>query len=448
MFFLLDFILTINLYICYRRFKYIISPPFLMGAGLLLTTIVAAFHYSAWELDTFSAETLIVVGGGTLWFTFLCVLLSNKKSIRLSSARRKEIDFSNVDLKKVKAFLVFLILLGILTLFIRIKVYASFFGGNLSVASLIWAAREDATEGAQAFVLPLFVKLPSIINSLASYFTIWLLALQMHYKTRDKQLVRLLVIQIVLVCLDGMLGGAKGGIIDPVIRYFILHILFVYYERRSIKLPKKFYYRFAVLLCIGIFSFQALNVVMGRQVEDAKSVDLFSIYCGSEIKNLDTYIQNPTQYGKSKYWGGTTFNNFYAYLGKKDNDYGAKWEYVGGELLGNVYTQFYPFHRDWGVPGVFIILIFVALVSMLFYKKALEELCKSPTKPSVFFLLYSVMAGHIAMSFFSSRFTEVVFQPGFLKVIIYVWIMKQLYITFFIKKKHEQKAIDGSYTYV
>lgn len=441
-------LLLINLFISYKVFRYFISPPFLMGAGLLLATIVAAFHYSAWELDTFSVETVIVAGGGTLWFTFLCILFSNKNSIRLPNAKRKEIDFSNVDVKKVKSFLVFLILLGFLTLLIRIKVYAAFFGGNLNVASLIWAAREDATEGDQAFVLPLFVKLPSIINSLASYFTIWLLALQMHTKARDKQLVRLLVIQVVLVCLDGMLGGAKGGIIDPVIRYFILHILFVYYERRSIKLPKKFYYRFAILLCIGIFSFQALNIIMGRQIEEVKSVDLFSIYCGAEIKNLDTYIQNPAQYGTSKYWGGTTFNNFYAYLGKKDNDYGAKWEYVGGENIGNVYTQFYPFHRDWGVPGVFLILIFVAMVSMLFYKKALEKLCKNPTRPSVFLLLYSVMAGHVAMSFFSSRFTEVVFQPGFVKVIIYVWIMKQLFITFFIKKKYEHKAIDGSYTYV
>lgn len=448
MIFILLLLLLINLFICYKVFKYFISPPFLMGAGLLLATIVAAFHYNAWELDTFSVETVIVVGGGTLWYTFLCILFSNKNSIRLSNAKRKEIDFSNVDVKKVKTFLVFLILLGVLTLLTRIKVYASFFGGNLNVASLIWAAREDATEGDQAFVLPLYVKLPSIINSLASYFTIWLLALQMHSKTRDKQLFRLLVIQVVLVCLDGMLGGAKGGIIDPVIRFLIIHILFFYYEKHTIKLPKKFYYRFAILFCIGIFSFQALNIVMGRPVEDAKSVDLFSIYCGSEIKNLDTYIQNPSQYGKSKYWGGTTFNNYYAYWGKSDNDYGAKWEYVGGEMVGNLYTQYYPFHRDWGGAGVFLILIFVALVSMLFYKKALEELCKNPTKPSVYFLLYSVMAGHIAMSFFSSRFTEVVFQPGFVKVIIYVWIMKQLYVSFFIKKKYEHKVIDGSYTYV
>lgn len=437
MIFILVILLLINLFICYNNFKYLISPPFVMNIGLLGASIVAALNYNNWGLDTFSEKTVFVVGGGAIWFTFCCILFSGKNKVRLKTHFKKEINFNNVNTKRIKTFLFLLIGLGFLTILVRIKVYASFFGSNLNVASLIWSVRENATVGSREFVLPLFVKIPSIINSLVSYFTVWLLALQLHSKRRDKQLTLLFFSHIFVVCLDSILGGAKGGLVDLLSRFLFFYILIYYYKQQSIIFPRSLFYKLVILFCVCVLGFKSLNTMMGRPVEDEKSVDLFSIYCGAEIKNLDTYLQNTVNYGKSKYWGGTTFNNFYAYIGKTDNDYGAIWEYYDGQMLGNVYTQFYPFHRDWGIIGVFLILILISLIVMFFYKKSIEKLFDNPIIPSVYFVLYSAMYSHLFMSFFSIRFTEFTFHPGFLKLIIYVLIMRRLYISFFIRKKYD-----------
>ena len=400
---------------------------------MLLASIIATIYYDDWSLDTMSGSTLFFIGGGTLWFTFVCIFWGKTYNVYLRNIKN-DIGFRETNIKRVVFFLYFLILLGIITILIRLKVYASYFGSTLDVSSLIWAAREDATEGSQKFVLPLYIKLLSIVNSLCSYFTVWLLALQFHCHKRHKRLVILLLIQIAIVCIDGLIGGTKGGLIDPFIRYFSIYILLLYYKKRTTKLPKPFLLKLLILILITILSFQMINMAMGRKVESTTAEELFAVYCGAEIKNFDTYIQNPSKFGKSKYWGGTTLNTFYSSLGKTDNSYGVSWEFVNGKFLGNVFTQYYPYHRDWGGAGVFIVLLVIAYFSMFFYKKALVSIRANVMRPNIFVLLYSVMASNLFMSFFSGRFAEVVFQIGFIKIIIYVLIMKTLYINYFIKK--------------
>ena len=76
MLFLLDTILILNIWIAIRYFKNLISPPILMGGGMLAAAIVATLYYDEWNMKIFHEQSVLILGGGTIAFTFYCIILS------------------------------------------------------------------------------------------------------------------------------------------------------------------------------------------------------------------------------------------------------------------------------------------------------------------------------------------------------------------------------------
>ena len=75
MLFLLDILLSINLWIAYKYFKNLASPPILMGAGMLAASLMATSYYTEWRMDKMLPISVVILGGGTLFFTFCCMIL-------------------------------------------------------------------------------------------------------------------------------------------------------------------------------------------------------------------------------------------------------------------------------------------------------------------------------------------------------------------------------------
>ena len=79
MIFLLLLILSANLYFAYKHFGTVIASPVLVGAGMCLATVNATLYYSEWEMSKMSIHTLIIIGGGTCFFTVFSRLFSEPK---------------------------------------------------------------------------------------------------------------------------------------------------------------------------------------------------------------------------------------------------------------------------------------------------------------------------------------------------------------------------------
>ena len=72
MIFLLIFILLVNCYYAYNSFKDLASPPVLMGIGMLAASIVSLSYYVEWSMDKMLPETVLILGGAPLLFSFCC----------------------------------------------------------------------------------------------------------------------------------------------------------------------------------------------------------------------------------------------------------------------------------------------------------------------------------------------------------------------------------------
>ena len=429
MIFVLDLILALNLFIALKVFRNLASPPILVGAGMLAASIIATSYYNEWELEKMLPISVFIIGCGTLFFTFCCVVYSwFCKPFKFKS----NLNEINVPVKKVKIFILFSIIIGCLGILLKLYYLKQTFG-SLGISELIVAKRIDELNGTNDFYLPSYVRQFGSYTTVVSNFTIWLLSLMACCKNNNiKKIRKILYCHIIIILVDGMLSGSKAPILNMFMQFGVFALFNYYASRGSFHLSHKVYLRFLIVFVLLALSFRGLNLLIGRSVEDRTNMDLLAEYCGAEIKNFDIYMHSSGVDYKQK-WGENTFYSLHKEL-DPDYDYSSTaFQYVGKHSLGNVYTQYQPFHQDWGMPGVFLMSLIIALISMFFYEKAKKSI-KSPLLLNVNLFIYTSMAMSLFMAFFSSKFTESIMRLGWLRTVVYlcvmVWFLQKFVLTY------------------
>lgn len=264
------------------------------------------------------------------------------------------------------------------------------------------------------------------LTEVVSYFTIWLLSIIWTFKNKlsiKKGFQLLIYLHLIVAIINGMLSGTKGPFFSIIVQLSVFIFIQYYAKKSSYTLNRKIYLNAFIMLSILFISFRGINILVGRNYTERKNSDVFIEYCGAQIKNFDIYLHRNINGGKSKLWGEKTFYALYNELNIKIQlGDSFEYQYVGNYSLGNVYTQYRPFHEDFGVIGVFLINFVIAFVSMFFYHKAMKSLLH-PTELNIYLLIYASMAINLFMNFFSSKFTETVFTIGGWKTFLYMTIM-------------------------
>lgn len=132
---------------------------------------------------------------------------------------------------------------------------------------------------------------------------------------------------------------------------------------------------------------------------------------------------------KKSDFGVMTFSHLYQEITGKDKRGIGEYQTVGNYSLGNVYTQYRDFHKDFGVLGTFIMTFLSAVVVMFVYNRA----WRNNNKINIFLLLYAPMAFWLFMSFFSNTFVNTVFRIGYLKALFYICLFIFISNTYFVK---------------
>lgn len=435
MYFLLCFILILNLFLAYKHFRNIIAPPVLMGAGMLLACLIVYEYYDLWELNVLSFETALCLGGGTLSFTIACLLLDNNSSDVIISQMRNSSDLLNINNKydncdfltsnvnKIMMFYLVSLVIGVVGLILRYRFLTSTYG-SFAMGELALMSRED-----KLFEVPGHIRMMQSFSLVISTFSIWFVFLMQYLKRIKKTLLLLFISQIFLTALFGVMESNKGTIFGIISKIYVIFIVFYYSKKMSFKINKKIYFRLAIVFIFILFSFKGLSQLVGRQIKEQSNSDLVAEYCGAEIKNFDIYINSYSGRKRSKYFGAVTFNKLYTEFGSnKCMPDGEGFQSIRGYTLGNVYTTFYSFHKDFGVLGCFAMPIIMAIVIMFVYKKALLSLL-CPCKFNFYLFLYGYLAITLFMSFFSCKITESNFNLGFFRNLIYI-----LMVAWFLNK--------------
>ena len=147
--------------------------------------------------------------------------------------------------------------------------------------------------------------------------------------------------------------------------------------------------------------------MVGRKVTTSNSYYL-AIYCGAEIKNLDTFLQ---EYDLNYYTNrnNMTFRTFIIWFSQKTDNpvtykYDLPFRYVDGNNLGNVYTTFSSYIYDYGYKGMIILIMIMATIIEIIYEKSKRSILKD--KPNIMILIYGYMFSSIILAFYSNKFYE------------------------------------------
>lgn len=426
---ILDILLLLNLYIAYRYFDNIFAPPVLMGVGLLLASLIATSYYDEWRLHDMLLETVFIQGFSAILFTSSCIFFYGRNK------RMKFYTFSNgrrIEFKKrsVVAYLILVSLLTWICAYQKMFTYGSIWGTIYTYSELIGKARHDGWNGENLLEFPRYIMWLSNVVFISSFITSWILAIRLICRRKLDVIILLSIVHLLGVVTNGFISGTKGGFIDPIFHFLVIYFFCLGSYCRTFHLSTKKLVLISILLLVSLSSFRTINLLIGRN-DTMDNSNLIAEYFGAEIKNFDIYMHGKDPNSRNKLWGEETFGNLYAEFTKYQRS-PRLGNNVGNFELGNVYTQTYSFHKDFGYIGTFFLTVFIAFLSTGAYRKAITS--DNTKKINIFLFAYSCMAMNLFMSFFSSRFSEEIFRYGFIKLMIYLWLSILLFEKFLLTK--------------
>ncbi len=283
--------------------------------------------------------------------------------------------------------------------------------------------------------LPKLVSLARLVTNALSY---WFCYIIINNYIAQKKIDFLSILIVILGIISSVILGSRGGAINIILAMIAIYTVIKNKKNGYGKdITKKFILKILIILGVILLTFQMTGSLLGRKSNSKTAIsnmnffDYLSIYCGAQIKNLDTYLQEDNIDNENLYWGSQTFVYVIRYFGGKlnwSNSYYAltlPMRKVDGFNLGNVYTTFYPYIYDFGYIGEIILVAIMAIIAQLVY-----ETCRSVTlksKPKVSILVYSYIFSTIVFSFFSNKFYENIFNKQFLNMILLWYIFNLVF---------------------
>lgn len=255
-----------------------------------------------------------------------------------------------------------------------------------------------------------------MLASVLSYFAMYIF---MRRKILDDKWSLIYSCNILLYVMYSLMGGARSETFRVITALILMWYIF-YREKKSCYLSVKYVLvRIAVLMSIVSFFFITYMYVVGRSKTDmdmeAVLIAMF-IYAGAPIFNLDIYLQNPwTQ--THGIFGELTFIRLINWLGIKLGDsslvYALDLPFLSYRTygLGNVYTTFYAFFYDFGIIGIVVLTIIMAVVCVWLYNK-MNVVDVGAKKISMVVICYAYLLNDIIMLPFSNRFYESLVNVG------------------------------------
>lgn len=253
---------------------------------------------------------------------------------------------------------------------------------------------------------------------------------------------KLPVVSYIIMILMSLLTGSRSN----AFRYFTAIVMnWLIIKRTKQGSYKKGNTKLLARLLVGTIILVALffnmKELLGRTKEFVWTEYIIA-YFGGPIINLDIFLNSPIEY--SEFFGRETFCYFYSVLGTLLNIPGLRYDltlpYITyeGRFLGNVYTMYYMFIKDFGYLGIVPLTAVIAIFYNGIYSKLMDfSKCKLVLGCSLF--IYGYLTNALIMLLFSNRF----YEDGLRKTSLYVYAAMALfwYVLRHIRLKFGSKTI-------
>lgn len=412
--------LLVILLISYTKFKgNIARPSILFTSGIFLACCMAFFFRQEWNLNSMNPTTIyFLIGGSVVAFILDSLFCKNTKPLVINESP----DFISAKNSRLRIF--------ILIQLISYALYANAKVANLGYAVALAQALGQLNEMVKFddfdIYIPWYANVPFAFCQSLGY--VWAILIPIYVRNKAKKSTIVLIIANYALSIVGcMLSGGRM----PVLIYLVpLAIFFILYnisnnESRIKTLTQ--YIKIAVAALIFILVFDQMGNLIGRDERDESVVEIIAEYCGAEIKNLDSFIENPPHFNNKGMFGAATFwklyNGISSRLGTSQSPYDFNTLYpfnsVNGYHLGNVYTCYGNFYLDFGIGGLFFVALMIFLCC-LFYKKMCNSYTFITGIPNVWCFLFANFSGLLFLEFFHEQFFAIDFE-SLIRKLIYVY---------------------------
>ena len=408
---------------CWINHIDIISPSVIFCISFLFAVCWATIYADKWMLDL-HVNTFCVIIFGVLEFIVVTSLVHIVFIVARGSKTywvRTELFSINIQKSKLIFFGIFEIVTLMLTV---ICLTRSIGGANLGTAIFLYRYGDVS----DSVIIPSYINIMRTCVNAAAYWFSYVFA---NNLVVNKKVDKASFIIIILAMVNSVIVGGRGNVL-----YIFLTIIVIYIvmknkisDNRRNKLQIKYVLIAIIILLVLILSYQSLGNLLGRG-STASLMDYLATYCGAEIKNLDTVLQQNIM-GQSERFGEQTFINLYKWIGPRfgitDIEFSTSYQSINSYNLGNVYTMFYSFIYDFGYKGVFAMTFIMAFICQWIYE--LIRCMKIIKGIDIKIIAFGYIFNTILFSYFSNKFFEQIFSASF----IYNLIFWGLFNLFFIR---------------
>lgn len=423
------------------------APYCLYYIPFLACYIIAAFNSKTWLFELNGITTFILLIGE---FAFLSgCFFASKISIKNKRHSKKQFFIlkSNDCTIENSRLLVVVSLETIFFLLYLVMVYIWGVRHGRSIIesiNMIMLNSKFSGDGDQ-LGLPTLLQIFLQMNYIGGYFFAYLIARRVLLKEKSNNIL-LLVLGYIVSILTNFLGGSRGPILE-VLSALLLSFGIVYFYKSGRKNFTFFQILKVVLLLIivGIGFFEILPL-MGRSQTAVNSSDVFTQYIGSQVYNLNYYIEKVNKH--STFFCASTLSSLYrdietffkVNIGYKEGMVSDFFVFTNnGHNMGNVFSTYLSFYEDGGLLGVFLLSLIFGWGSEKIYMNAKIHR-KMDNSFDYRLIIYIYVGAQVIFSFFSNRFFQNVIQ---LKMIIkifwiifmYLYLIKNSYLSFNVGHK-------------
>lgn len=445
-------LLILFIYILMIMLCYITSPKRILltpQMGYIVAFVpglfYALFYVKKWDLYL-SSQTVFVLIVGAISFVFTSIVIqtlyykSHISQIRFNNNGVNEIIISKWKIYILTIYDIFVCLWSLIYLISKF--------GN-SISSAIYAYRKAYILGEDVANLGVILSNVRFISFTLGLIWAYLIVHGIIFKYNSHR--KKYIFNYCICIITDLLSGARGDSLLLFVATFIM-MYFLYSMKNSwvSKIGISTMLKIVMIFAIILIAYQSIGNLLGRESYDSNS-DFIAKYLAAEIKNLDVFIRNGKQNTDCSEWLTlrVIFTNIQEYFGidlVSDNIYqfGSNRNFlsVNGYNLGNVYSTYFNYVHDLGSTGAVVFPIIMAATSQLFFWKAIKSSSiNRNSNINIQIIVYSYVYFTILMSFFSERFFDYVFNVGFVKRILILYILRlfmvksRIYITVGKRKK-------------
>ena len=363
--------------------KDILAPSVMMCNMFIISTVFALINVDNWEVN-YQVETFLIISTGITVF-LAGVLFSHFlfQNVHISVSHYKSDINTNNDDSQIQTWkLVILVCIGIVSIiwyFFEIRRIVGAYGYNVLnvfasyriITTYILANRSDSTIQMTSFLLNQLVRLTYSAGYAAAYILIKY-RVRKNSQTQKPRKINVILLRCILVLsiVPGFMGAERNQFLQLLVAIMVFYYVLWHQEHGWARdISWKFIRIGLVGVVVGIPVFYQLLRLVGRSTA-LSAFESGSVYIGSSIPLLNMYIENPAQ--PPRVFGEESLLGIHQFLKNIGVDTYVKnrhleFRHLNSYTESNIYTFFRRPLHDFGLVGMYIFVVLIAIFFGWFY---------------------------------------------------------------------------------